>query len=429
MSEAEVTENPRDVFVWILPAVGSIMRKTNGGDHMLRKVNNKNGDELSILGFGCLRLPMKDGSFDEPRAVALIHEAIEKGVNYFDTAYIYQNGRNEILLGRALSGGYRERVKIATKLPSYMVNKLENAKKIFAVELTRLQTDYIDYYLLHMLTDKAMFDRMVSIGVLEWLEGLKREGTIRNIGFSFHGSKEDFALIVKAYPWDFCQIQYNYMDENNQASKSGLELAGSLGIPVIIMEPLRGGKLVTHLPEEVEKTFADYDNKRSPAEWALRWIWNHPEVNVILSGMSDEEQLAENIRIASDAGEHSLSEEELKVFEKVKAVMLSKTKVPCTACGYCMPCPAGVNIPGCFSSYNDKYLLKVKNTRLKYAQTLGALSAKPAYASMCRQCGKCESHCPQKIAIREQLKTVSKEMEGFLFKPVVGIARRFLRIR
>lgn len=396
---------------------------------MLTRTNTKNSEELSILGFGCMRLPMKGGSFDEPRSIALIHDAIEKGVNYFDTAYIYQNGKNETLLGQALTGGYRERVKIATKLPPYMVKNLESAKKILATQLQRLQTDYIDYYLLHMLTDKPMFDRMVSVGVLEWLESLKREGTIHNIGFSFHGGKTDFEQIVQAYPWDFCQIQYNYMDENNQATKSGLMLAASLGIPVIIMEPLRGGRLVNHLPDQVMKAFHNYDGKRTPAEWALRWIWNHPEVTVILSGMSDEEQVEDNIRIASDAKANSLTEGELNVFDQVKKIMLEKTKIPCTGCGYCMPCPAGVNIPGCFSNYNDKYLLEGKSARWKYMQTLGAMSVKPATASQCKGCGKCESHCPQNIAIRSQLKVVSKEMEGIFYKPIVGLVRKFLKIK
>lgn len=396
---------------------------------MLTRVNVKNGDELSILGFGCMRLPTKGGSIDESRAIAMIRNSIEEGVNYFDTAYIYHGGKSESLLGQALLDGYRGRVKIATKLPPYMVKKLDQAKKIFQTQLERLQTDYIDYYLLHMLTDKCMFDRMVSIGVLDWLEGLKREGIIKNLGFSFHGSKTDFEEIVKAYPWDFCQIQYNYMDENNQATKSGLQLAATLGIPVIVMEPLRGGKLVNNLPSEVKSTFHDFDAKRSPVEWALRWVWNHSEVNVLLSGMSDEEQVADNIRIASDAKENAFGEEELKVFDKVKQVMLEKTKVPCTACGYCMPCPHGVNIPGCFSCFNDKYLLNDKMMRWKYMQTLGALSVQPANASLCKECGKCELYCPQHIAIREELKIVTKEMEGIFYKPMVGVARRFLRIK
>lgn len=397
--------------------------------NMKKRENSKNGDELSILGFGCMRFPTKGGSIDETRAIAMIHNAIEKGVNYFDTAYIYNNGKSETLLGEALKGGYREQVKIATKLPPFMVKKLENAKKIMATQLTRLQTEYIDYYLLHMLTDKPMFDRMVSLGVMAWLEKRKKEGIIHNIGFSFHGGKEDFELIVQAYPWDFCQIQYNYMDEYNQATKSGLELAGKLGIPVIIMEPLRGGKLVTNLPKQVKSTFEKYDKNRSPVEWALLWVWNHPEVNVVLSGMSDEQQVDDNIRIASIAKANSLSEEEIKVFEQVKVVMREKTKIPCTACGYCMPCPAGVNIPGCFSCYNDKYLMNDKSVRFRYLQTLGAMSVKPANASRCKECGKCESHCPQNIAIRKQLKVVSKEMEGILYKPMVGILRKIVRIK
>jgi len=395
---------------------------------MLTRRNVKNGDELSILGFGCMRFPTKGAGIDEPRAIAMIRDSIEKGVNYFDTAYFYHGGKSESLLGEALSGGYRERVKIATKLPPFMVKNLEGAKKIFATQLTKLKTSYIDYYLLHMLSDKVTFDRMVSIGVIQWLEELKKEGKIKNLGFSFHGSKVDFEEIIQAYPWDFCQIQYNYMDENTQATKSGLQLAHSFGIPVVIMEPLRGGRLVNNLPEEVIQEFKRYDEKRSPAEWALRWIWNHPEVNVVLSGMGTEAQTEENIQIASDARANSLSEKELEIFENVKAILHEKTKIPCTACGYCMPCPSGVNIPGCFSAYNDKYLLKGKRSRWKYMQALGVMSKKPSYASVCIECGKCEKHCPQNIAIRKELRTVKREMEGILYRPAVKIARKILKV-
>lgn len=391
---------------------------------MLTKKNIKNSDELSILGFGCMRLPS-----DEDAAIKLIRDAIEKGVNYFDTAYIYKAGKNEVVLGNALSGGYREKVKIATKLPPYMVNSLDAAKKIFATQLSRLQTSYIDYYLIHMLTDKPMFDKMVGLGVMEWLEQEKEKGTVKNIGFSFHGSKQDFELIIKAYPWEFCQIQYNYLDENNQATKSGLILAHAMGIPVIVMEPLRGGRLVNNLPDKVLERFNCYDKERSAAEWALRWIWNHKEVNVILSGMNSSEQLNENIKIANDARPDSLSDDELKIFEEVKDIIINKTKVPCTGCGYCMPCPYGVNIPGCFSSLNDKYLLQDKNSKWKYIQTLGGFSAEPAFASNCKECGKCEKHCPQNIEIRKELKTVKKEMEGTFFKPAITIARKILRIK
>jgi len=396
---------------------------------MLTRNNPKNHEALSILGFGCMRLPTKNGSIDEPRSIEMIHHAIENGVNYFDTAYIYQNGKSEILLGKALAGGYREKVRIATKLPPFMVTRLDGAKKIFATELSRLQTDYIDYYLLHMLTEKGMFDRMVKLGILTWMEEQKASGAIRNIGFSFHGTKAAFEDIVQAYPWDFCQIQYNYMDENNQAGTSGLLLAASLGIPVIAMEPLRGGKLVNNLPAQSKAAFAEGDSSRTPAEWAIRWVWNHPEVTVLLSGMSDEAQLEENIRIAADAQANALTEKELDVFRRVKEELLAKTKVPCTACGYCMPCPFGVDIPGCFSSYNDKYLMPGSSSRFQYMQALGALSAKPGVASRCTQCGKCESHCPQNIAIRAELKNVRKTMEGPFFKPVAAIARKIMRVK
>lgn len=396
---------------------------------MLTRKNNKNGDELSILGFGCMRFPMKGSSIDEARTIALIRDSIQKGINYFDTAYFYHGGKSESILGEALSGGYRERVKIATKLPPFMVSKLEGAKKILETQLGKLKTDYIDYYLLHMLSDTATFDRMVQIGVMEWLEQLKKEGIIRNIGFSFHGSKAEFEQLIKVYPWDFCQIQYNYLDENNQATRSGLELAYSLGIPVIIMEPLRGGKLVDNLPQQVLSEFKTFAPNSTPAEWALRWIWNHPEVTVILSGMSNEQQVEENIQLANITTANSLTKEELDVFDRVRAILLEKTKVPCTGCGYCMPCAFGVNIPGCFSTYNDKYLLNDRKNRLKYMQNLGITSKRPAFASLCTECGKCERHCPQNIQIRKELKTVKKEMEGIFFKPMVTIGRKVMRVK
>ncbi len=395
---------------------------------MLTRTNIKNSDELSILGFGCMRFPMKGRSIDEDRAIAMIRDAIAKGVNYFDTAYIYHGGKSEQILGKALKGGYRKKVYIATKLPHYMVSSLSGAKKIFQSQLNKLQTDYIDYYLLHMLSDKAGYERMVRLGVMDWLEQLKKDGVIRNLGFSFHGGKSDFAELVTAYPWDFCQIQYNYLDENNQATKDGLVLAHSLGMPVMVMEPLRGGKLVDSLPPDVLSAFRHYDAKRTPAEWALRWIWNHPEVTLLLSGMSSEDQLEENVRIAASAHAGALSQEELNIFDHVKAIILEKTKVPCTGCNYCMPCPSGVNIPGCFSVYNDKYLLGKKGSRMKYFQNLGLGAKTPNFASLCSECGKCERHCPQHIAIRKELKTVKKELEGPLFKPLVSAVRKVMKV-
>lgn len=395
---------------------------------MLTRTNIKNGDKLSILGFSCMRFPTKNGSLDEERSISLIRDCIHKGINYFDTAYFYNGGKSEAILGRALLDGYRKNVKIATKLPTFMVKKLDGAKKIFSTQLNRLQADYIDYYLLHMLQDKAGFDRMERLGVIEWIEELKKQGIIRNFGFSFHGSSTDFEQILVSYHWDFCQIQYNYLDVNNQAGKYGLQLAYSLGIPVIIMGPLRGGRLADRLPKEVLNEFHSHDKNKTPTEWALRWIWNHPEVTVVLSGMSDENQLNENVRIATDALPGSLSKDELEVYDRVMKILHEKTKIPCTGCGYCMPCPFGVNIPGCFSVYNDKYLLNEKTNKVAYIRTLGGFSKQPAHASMCRECGKCEINCPQHIDIKKELKIIKKEMEGPFFNTVLKLARRYMKI-
>ena len=396
---------------------------------MKTRINPKNGDRLSILGFGCMRLPMDKGNVDEARAIALIRRAAEMGVTYFDTAYIYHKGKSEEILGKALLGVKREKVFVATKLPPFMVTRLDSARRIFSKQLARLQTSYIDYYLLHMLVDKAMYKRLEALGVMAWLEGLKAEGTIRNIGFSFHGTGPDFQEILRAYPWDFCQIQYNYLDEFSQAGKAGLLLASKLGIPVVVMEPLRGGKLVTHLPQEVKNTFEGFSPLRSTAEWALRWVWNHEQVHVVLSGMSDEVQLEENLRIADTAEANAMTSAELKVFEQVKAVLVNKTKVPCTACQYCMPCPHGVDIPGCFAYYNDKYLLNDRMAKFQYMRSLGGMAVKPSNASLCVACGKCEPHCPQKIAIIRELKTVTREMEGPLYRPLVWLARKVMRVK
>ncbi len=392
---------------------------------MNTKVNVKNGDKLSILGFGCMRYPMKGNRIDEERTIKLIREAYESGINYFDTAYPYHGGKSEPILGKALVG-IRENVNIATKMPQFMIKTLEQAMKIFETQLERLQTNYIDYYLVHMLTDHASFDHMVNLGVIEFLQQKKDAGVIKNFGFSFHGAKDDFIKILKAYPWDFCQIQYNYLDEHNQATIDGLKLAYAMNIPVIVMEPLRGGRLVNSLPQEVIQSFDTYHPKRTAVEWSLRWIWNHPEVNVILSGMSNEEQLHENVSIASSALPGQMDKEELNIIKNAQKIMLEKTKVPCTGCGYCMPCPKGVNIPGVFAFYNDKYLLGPKGTTLHYLAHLGITGSETHYANQCVSCGLCEEHCPQEIKIRQELKNAEKELEPFWFKPLVRTARFFM---
>lgn len=395
------------------------------------RTNPKNGDQLSVLGFGCMRLPMKQGNFDTALAEQLIISAIEQGVNYFDTAYIYQNGKNETFLGSVLAKGYRDRVKIATKLPAFMVKKNADLDRLFSKHLERLQTDYIDYYLIHMLTDMGLWERLCAAGVMEWIAAKKATGQIRNIGFSFHGVQDQFIRLVDAYDWDFCQIQYNYMDEYNQAGTAGLRHAAEKGLPIIIMEPLRGGKLVTHLPREVEQIWHDAQPVRSPAEWGLRWVWNHPEATVVLSGMSDEAQLAENLRIAGEItnADAALKTDDLALFDQVRQILAAKMKVPCTACGYCMPCPYGVDIPACFALYNDEHANAGKKLAFKYMRDLGAMTAHPAYASLCVKCGKCEQHCPQSIKIRQELDQVARDMEGPLFKPVAWLGRKFMGVK
>jgi predicted aldo/keto reductase-like oxidoreductase len=395
---------------------------------MQYRVNSKNQESISILGYGCMRLPKNGKVIDEEASEKLIINAIENGVNYFDTAYIYQSGKSEMVLGKVLAKGYRDKVKIATKLPPFMVRKESDLDKIFNTQLSRLQTDHIDYYLIHMLMDKATWHRLKKLGIIEWIAKQKKIGKIINIGFSFHGTKQAFVDIIDEFNWDFCQIQYNFIDEFNQAGKSGLEYAYSKGIPVIVMEPLRGGKIVFGLPKEVDAIWQQMSPKRTVVDWSLRWVWNHPEVLLLLSGMSNQSQLDENIAIANEAKANQLTPEELTLFEQAREIIRTKTKVPCTACGYCMPCPYGVDIPAVFAAYNDKYLNhKGFSARFAYIQNTGALSKHPAYASKCQSCHACEPHCPQSILISDRMKEVVKDMEGPLFKPMVRIAKLIMK--
>lgn len=379
--------------------------------------NPKNGDQLSALAFGCMRLPG-----DEKLAERLIARAIEAGVNYFDTAYIYPG--NEALMGRILSQeGRRDKVRLATKLPHYLVKKTADIGRIFSAQLERLRTDRIDYYLMHMLSDPADWRRLIGLGVLDWIAEERERGRIRNLGFSFHGRQQAFIELVDAYDWDFCMIQYNYLDENGQAGVAGLKHAAAKGMPVMIMEPLRGGKLATGLPKEAKELFARADASRSPAEWALRWVWNHPEATTLLSGMNTEAILEENLRIASDALPGALTEAELKLFDQARQAVLGSIRVPCTACAYCMPCPQGVDIPMSFSCYNDIGIEGRMMSRVNYAIRAGSHNA-----SKCTRCGKCEQHCPQGIAIRDQLAAAKKALEGFPYRPARFVIRKFMRM-
>lgn len=388
---------------------------------MIYRTNPRNQEQLSILGYGCLRFSRKGTSIDQEKAEQEMRIAIEHGVNYFDTAYTY--GGSEVCLGKFLAKGYRDKVHIATKLPHYYIKKEDDIERYFREQLERLQTDHVEYYLMHMLNDIAAWKRLQSLKITEWIANKKAQGQIQNIGFSFHGNTDNFLKILEAYDWDFCQIQYNYMDEHSQAGRKGLIRAHEKGMPVIIMEPLRGGRLVQGLPKSAVKLLEREEPRRSPAEWGLRWLWNQPEVTVVLSGMNDASQVEENVRIASQTEAGCMDKNEMEVIEKVKAEINHCMKVPCTGCGYCMPCPGGVDIPGCFSAYNTRYTDSWFQGMKAYVMCT-TLKTNPTNASKCLKCGKCEQHCPQSIAIRKELEQVKKHMENPVYHMAKAIAMR-----
>ena len=370
---------------------------------------DKYGNKLSILGFGCMRFQRKMGVIDFEKAEKQIMLAIEGGVNYFDTAYIYPG--SEALLGEVLErNNAREKVYIATKLPHYLIKDKKALDKLFEEELRRLRTDHVDYYLMHMLTDTATWQRLKKMGIEQWLEEKKASGAIRQVGFSYHGNSEMFCRLVDAYDWDFCQIQYNYMDEHSQAGRKGLNHAHAKGLPVIIMEPLRGGKLVNRLPEEAKKVFADHPIQHTPAQWAFRWLWNQPEVTVVLSGMNTDEMVLDNVQTASNVHIGELGEAEEAMLQNVVKAINAKMKVGCTGCGYCTNCPAGVDIPGIFAAYNRVYSeSKLSGIREYFMCT--TFRKNHTGASNCIGCGKCEKHCPQGLPIRKHLQEAKKELE------------------
>lgn len=375
---------------------------------------DKYGNKLSILGYGCMRFTQSGGKIDVDKAEKEIMEAYNAGVNYFDTAYVY--GGSEDALGRILEkNGIRDEVNIATKLPHYLIKKADSMEKYFAEELRRLRTDHVDYYLMHMLTDVKTWDRLKNLGIIEWLEEKKKSGAIRQVGFSYHGNSDMFCRLVDAYDWDFCQIQYNYMDEHSQAGRKGLHYAASKNLPVIIMEPLRGGKLVGLLPEEARRLMENYAVKRSPAEWAFRWLWNQPEVTCVLSGMNSMEMVRENIRTASGAQVGELTQADEDLLQNVVKAINARIKVGCTGCRYCMPCPKSVDIPGTFAAYNRKYTEGFKAAFMEYFMCT-AMRKDSSAASNCIECGKCEQHCPQHLEIRKELKNARKELEGPFYK-------------
>ncbi len=382
---------------------------------------DKYGNDISILGYGCMRFTQTAGKIDLDKAEEEIMTAYRAGVNYYDTAYIYPG--SEVALGKILAKNQiREKVKIATKLPHYMIKSVEGMEKTFQEQLNRLQTDYIDYYLMHMLSDVDTWEKLKGIGILDWLKKKQESGAIRQVGFSYHGNSDMFCKLIDAYDWDFGQIQYNYLDENSQAGRKGLHYANGKGIPIIIMEPLRGGRLANKLPEEAVKIMEKYPVKHTPVQWALRWLWNQPEVTCVLSGMNAVDMVEDNVETASTVKVGELQEEEQKMFQQVIQVIRSKMKVGCTGCGYCMPCPKNVDIPGTFALYNNYDTDKGK-AKTEYLMCT-ALRRTSSAASNCVECGKCEQHCPQGIEIRKELKNAKKKLET----PVYKIARQMIKL-
>lgn len=405
---------------------------------------DKYGNEISVLGYGCMRFTQTAGRIDLKKTEEEIMAAFRGGVNYYDTAYIY--GGSEAALGEILERqGIRDRVYIATKLPHYLIQSSDRLDKYFEEQLRRLRTDHIDYYLMHMLTDVQTWERLKGLGILEWLQKKRESGAIRQVGFSYHGNADMFCRLVDAYEWDFCQIQYNYMDENSQAGRRGLLYAAERGLPVIIMEPLRGGKLVARLPEAARKIFENYraagknlpggpempgqdgskkqgdtgeGERYTPAQWAFKWLWNQPQVTCVLSGMNSLEMVRDNINTAENTRVGELSEADEAMLRQVAGAINARMKVGCTGCGYCMPCPRGVDIPGSFAAYNRRYSEGWVAAMKDYFMCT-AIRKESSGASNCVECGKCERHCPQHIQIRQELKAVKKTLEN----PVYRIAR------
>ena len=380
---------------------------------MLFRKFGKTNEMVSILGFGCMRLPLLPGGdstkIDETMATKMIRYAIGKGVNYIDTAYPYHGtgmssgGQSEPVTGKILRDGYRQKVKLATKLPSWLINSRSDMDRFLDEQLKRLDTDHIDFYLVHAL-NKGLWENVKKEGITDFLDQAIQDGRIKYAGFSYHDKGENFNRIVYDYDWSFCQIQYNYLDEGFQAGRKGLEYAASKDLGITIMEPLRGGKLALNLPKVVQATFDRAQSKRTPAEWALSWIWNHPEVSTLLSGMNTLEQVIQNIDSATRAVEGSFTEMDLSVIDSVKDIFKKRVKIGCTACGYCMPCPQGVNIPGCFDYYNNFQMFGKEENYHRFL--------KPQQrASACTDCGSCLDLCPQSLAIPDLMRDVKDVFE------------------
>jgi len=389
------------------------------------------GDKVSVLGYGCMRLPEKGGRIDEERAARQLLSAIDRGVNYVDTAMPYHVGASEPFLGRVLQGGYREKVKLATKMPHWNMHTREDMDKVLSVQLDNLRTDHIDYYLIHNL-QAGSWKKLKDLGVVDFIQSAMHDGRIRNIGFSYHGGKQDFRAIVDDHAWHFCQLQINYLDSDNQAGLEGMRYAASKGMDAIAMEPLRGGALARTATPRIQAIWDEAPTARSPAEWALRWVWNFPEVTLALSGMNEETHIEENLRIADQAFPGSLSAQEREIVDRVSVAYRQSLTVGCTGCRYCMPCPSGVQIPGAFDAYNDAFLDGPKGVgtpRVRYVAGVGGFFTgnAPGFASQCTACNRCLSACPQHIAIPTHMKEIAKKFEGPSTPLLVFAIKGFLR--
>lgn len=384
--------------------------------------------KLSILGLGCMRFPGAPAHIDESKTEQLILQAVASGINYFDTAYLYPG--SEEMLGKLVQRhGLRDRIYIATKLPHSGCKTPADIERLFSTSLSRLQTEYIDYYLVHNVSSFAQWESLCNAGIIQWVEEKKRSGAIRNFGFSYHGSLSDFKKVIDSYPWDFCQIQYNYANEHYQAGREGLAYAHAKGMAVIIMEPLLGGQLAKKLPKKAQACFVG-DTGANPVDasvsWALRWLWNQPEVTVVLSGMGTPAQVECNAAAADASEVNSFGPQEQALFQNVLSIFHENYKIPCTGCGYCLPCAKGINIPALFSSYNMSYSNGWFNGVFNYAMSTGSHGNFPHYASDCIGCGKCTKHCPQGIEIPKQLGRVRRRLQVPMMKGIMRIATKLM---
>ena len=394
---------------------------------MQYRTDPKTNNRISALGLGCMRFPATvPGRPDARAAETIIARAVERGINYLDTAYLYPG--NEACVGAALERlGLRDKVFLATKLPHGSCKRPEDFDRFFTEQLRRLRTDRIDYYLIHNVTSPAQWERLRALGIEAWIARQKEAGRIGAIGFSYHGSTGDFTTLLDAFAWDFCQIQYNYAGENYQAGTAGLKAAAARGLAVFVMEPLLGGRLAGKLPPDAKRILegARTDVLDTPAAWGLAWVWDHPEVTMLLSGMASPEQVDENARTASGALAGGLTEEEHAVIERVRAVFERANRVPCTGCNYCMPCPQGINIPGCFAAYNASFAHSWFTGVAQYFTASAIRSGHPKLATNCVHCGACMRHCPQHIEIPDRLDDVRRR----LTPGPVGAALRLLARR